>query len=226
VKHRFLGSFPKSGTHLMRHILGMEEEQSHLVPIMLGNMTSPINVRFYENGISGHLACHPFVFELLGDMPKFFIIRDPRDIIVSWAHFASKIGYNHVLARLYNLDNQITRVTGVNHYDIVDVKSAKDKIMALIKTVCPFMQGFLDWPNHATTVRYEKLLSDPEEELAPVAEILDEPLDMLVERSKFRGGKTFRKGVAGEWKKEFQYRHNTLFNEIFADVMERWGYEI
>jgi hypothetical protein len=189
-------------------------------------MLKPINIRFYENGISGHLACHPRVLELVDGMDKFFIVRDPRDIIVSWKHFASKIGINHALARLGNLDAQLYRTTGiVAHRLEADIVGAKDKIMVLIKTILPFMTSFLNWPEHATVVRYEKLLSEPEKELAPVAEILDESLDKLVERSKFRGGKTFRKGVAGEYKKEFNFYHRQMFNEIFADVMERWGYQ-
>ncbi len=213
---RFLSSFPKSGTYLMRHILELDDEESKMVSISVGDNRHPVNYRAYPNGISGHLECHKIVFDLARDMNKFFIIRDPRDIVVSWLHYANKIGGHHALRRLRRID--------INVKNVVNIKGAEDRMMAVIKSVRPYMTGYLDWSEHATTVRYEKLLSEPEKELATVAEILGEPLDKLVERSKFRGGKTFRKGVAGEWKKEFSQDHIKFFDEIYADVMERWNY--
>jgi len=205
----------------MRHILELKDEESKVVGISVGDKNNPAkfrpaNFRVYPKGISGHLACHKIVFDLVRNMDKFFIMRDPRDIIVSWAHYSKEIGDHHALARLHRIDNNLGRV--------VNMKGADDRIMILIKVMRPYMTSFLDWPKYAHTVRYEGLVNNPEKELAIVAEILEEPLDELVERAKFRGGKTFRKGVPGEWKHEFSDEHIEVFLENFADVMERWNY--
>jgi len=204
----------------MRHILQMNDNESKIVHISVGDDPHPVKFRFYPNGISGHLACHSIVFDLISDMENFFITRDPRDIIVSWAHYAKKLGDHHILARLYKMDTNLKGAAVA-----ADIKGADDRIRVLIESMRPYMTHFLDWPQYAHTVTYEGLINDPEKELAEVAEILEEPLDELVERSRFRGGKTFRKGVPGEWRHEFTDEHNELFWENFSDVMEKWGYE-
>jgi hypothetical protein len=202
----------------MRHILELKDEESKVIHISVDppEKFRPANFRVYPKGVSGHLACHKIVFDLVRDMDKFFIMRDPRDIIVSWAHYSKRVGDHHALARLHRIDASLNRV--------VRIKGADDRIMVLINAIRPYMTGFLDWPKYAHTVRYEGLINDPATELAGVAAILDEPLDELVERAGFRGGKTFRKGMPGEWKHEFTDEHNEVFWENFADVMERWNY--
>ena len=141
----FLTSFPKSGTYLMRHILDLDDEDSKVTNITTGDKPHPASYRIYPKGISGHLACHRIVFDLAQGMDKICIIRDPRDIIVSWAYYASRIGDHHVLARLHRIDINVKRV--------VNIKGAEDRILAIIKNVRPYTTGFLDWPKHATTVR-------------------------------------------------------------------------
>ena len=205
----FCTSFPKCGTCFIRHILGLDDNDVTFVPLLLGKMDEPIHIRFYKNGISGHAACHPIILSMTKDMDRFCIIRDPRDAIVSWAHYVEKIRDDHVLANVEG----------------VDVKHAEDRIATLIDILPPYIANWLDWPQYATTVRYEKLLSEPEKELVEVSKVLDIPLGVLVERSKFRGGETFRKGVAGEWRHEFTDEHIKAFNANFSEAMEKWGYQ-
>ena len=87
-------------------------------------------------------------------MDRFCIIRDPRDAIVSWAHYVEQIRDDHVLANVEG----------------VDVKHAEDRIATLIDILPPYIENWLDWPQYATTVRYEKLLSEPEKELVRISE--------------------------------------------------------
>ena len=214
---RFLTSFPKSGTYFLRHILELKDEESKVVQIsVVPQGKRPANFRVYPKGISGHLVCNEVVLELARNMDKIFIVSDPRDIIVSWAHYGKKLGDHHALARLHRVDPSLKRV--------LRVKGEDDRITIMLTAIRRYMTGYLDWPKYAHTVRYEGLINDPATELAEVAAILDEPLDELVERASFRGGKTFRKGVVGEWRHEFTDRHNELFWENYSDVMERWNY--
>jgi hypothetical protein len=88
------------------------------------------------------------------------------------------------------------------------------------------MEKMLPWQDtDIIHIRYENLLDNPDKELVPVVAALGTPLDVLVERSRFRGGKTFRKGLVGEWKHEFNRRQKERFNELYGHIMEAWGYD-
>ena len=97
---------------------------------------------------------------------------------------------------------------------------------ALIETRHRRMGAFLSWLDTGIIVlRYEELLDTPETALVPVADATGIDLDVLVERSRFRGGTTFRKGLVGEWKHEFNDKQKKRFDELYGHIMEAWGYD-
>jgi len=139
------------------------------------------------------------------------MLRDPRDVIVSWFHYVDMEARRHPFARFGT----------INYKDY----EGDERMGLIIENICPLFDGYLPWLDEDITVlRYEDVLDKPEEALAPVAEAVDISLDVLVERSKFRGGKTFRKGVAGEWRHEFSGDHLRRFNQLYRHIMEAWGY--
>ena len=205
----FLVSIPKSGTHLMRHILGMKRENSQVVDTKFDLMTW--RFRKDDVGASGHMVYWPGYMDKLGDYTAIFLIRDPRDIIVSWSH------YDQAASKWFRIFE--------DGDEVLDMEDYQDKIMFLLRMLYDRFVLMAGWMYDSLVIRYEGLLNNPRKELAPIASALDCGLEDLVERSKFRGGRTYRKGVAGEWRKEFTEEHINYFNLRYENIMRIYGYE-
>jgi hypothetical protein len=147
---------------------------------------------------------------MVGGRTVFFLYRDPRDLMVSWAHYVDVIPRENPLA---------------NKFD-VNLKDQEDKLAALIHNLPEWFGYFIGWMDHnIIPVRYEGLINNPEEELERAAEVLPEPLDYLVERSKMRSGPTYRRAKIGGWREEFQHHHTVTFEKYWSEIMDRLGYE-
>jgi len=206
----WLTSVPKSGTHLMRHILSLEHKESINARLQCGKTIH--GYRAYPNGISGHMRYQEELLGMFMGAIPMILIRDPRDIIVSWS---------------YHLKNGVSAQPWFSRINGWDIRERQDTIKALIETLPCLCHEFCGWlKQDIIKLRYERLLEAPQDELGPVAEALDRDLDELVERSYFRGGHAFRKGVVGEWKKEFSPLHKRSFNEDgrWNIIMEKWEY--
>src|SRR5262249_55254434 len=113
----FLVSYPKAGTHLVRGLLDglpdMRYSGVHLQVERLGHApgSSPVppassrrkierRLRGVRDGqyVSAHLGYAPFVAELLGELGyvTLFVVRDPRDVAVSYAKWAARIPAHHM----------------------------------------------------------------------------------------------------------------------------------
>jgi len=213
----FLTNFPKVGTHLMRHILGMRLDESLLIGIEVGRENNALvmqRCRLYPTGISGHILPIPELLAFAQEVPSFLLLRNPRDTIVSWHHWLDKAIRG---SRLTWAED------GVLNYKDFEGDARKD---VLIENLYVSMEEFAPWlETDIIVIHYESILETPEKALAPVAEAIGADLDVLVEKSRFRGGKTFRKGVAGEWKHEFTKKQLSRIDELYGHIMEAWGYD-
>lgn len=214
-KPLFVTTFPKTGTHLLWHILGLVKDESDSVTLKYYTGGSiefqrVIGVRIFPNGIGGHIPYSKEALELSDGMKKFTLVRDPRDAIVSLSHYYEDPENDFKFGRLWG---------------IPDFRTAYDRLMLIIEVIREFWYQYLPWikVKGINILRYENLLFDPHKELAPYAYLA--PLETLVERARFRGTDTFRKGIPGEWTKEFKPRHIKRFNQLYGDIMEAWGYE-
>ena len=65
--------------------------------------------------------------------------------------------------------------------------------------------------------------------VARVAEHLEVPLDdrklRAVQSDLFGSGRTFRKGQAGGWRREFSEEHKRATKEVAGDLLVELGYE-
>ena len=210
----FLTTYPKSGTYLMRYILGMVQPSimMHIPLVRDDGCTTILRNRLYPAGFSGHFPFIAGLDDIAQAMPAFILLRDPRDVIVSWHHYIDKIERSSHLA-------VADRYTNYKDYD------GDERKMALVETQHIRMRSFSPWlDTDIIPIHYEDLLTKPEVALVPVAEATDIDLDVLVERSRYRGGITFRKGVAGEWHKELNGDHIRRFGQLYEDIMDAWGY--
>ena len=213
----FLTTVPKTGLHLMRHILGMNKIRIHagVMAYAKDDMAYMAQCQIYPAGISGHMEYHCELADFAQHLPSFTILRDPRDTIVSAYHYMDKIPDRHPFA---NVPGQLD-VFYRNYH-------GEERMDLLIENYRKHFDAFIPWlETNIKAVRYEDLIERPTLALIPVAFSTGYDLDMLVERAGYRGGKTFRKGVAGEWRHEFTDKQVRRFNELYGRVMEAWGYE-
>jgi len=171
--------------------------------------------RIYPAGISGHLEYHSRLADFAQHLPSITLLRDPRDVIVSAYHYMDRIEDWHEFAAVAGCPGEFY----THHH-------GEERMDLLIENYWKYFNAYIPWlKTNIIPVRYEDLIERPILALIPVAEATGYDLEMLVERSGYRGGYTFRKGVAGEWKHEFNDKQVRRFNELYGHVMEAWGYE-
>ena len=213
----FVNSIPKSGSHLLYHILGFSkyEATSRSMPGFSIFKGAQNMIEFREGWYAGHA---PHIPRLHSKKVRIFLRRHPGDIIVSWMHCLKTAGdFNK---------------RGPFNFPFLadegqDVHKTKDKLSFLITHTKPLMEMFIGWMDEDIhKLRYEDLLTIPRKVLAPIAEETGISLDVMVDRSKFRGGETYRAGRTGDWKNELEKHHVERIKRNFGEIMEAFGYSL
>ena len=163
---------------------------------------------------------------------RILIIRDPRDIVVSHAHYVSS-NKDHFLYRYYqSLPNSNQRIkfsmTGGYVRGVGYLESINSRALSL--------EGWMR-KEETLILKFESLVG-PEgggsrelqwQEIFRLCNFLEiEVTQDQVARSistLFGGTRTFRKGLIGGWKEELNPGHINLFNQLTGDLLNRWSYE-
>jgi len=245
----FANSFPKSGTHLLTQVLAGFTQlgpfiDSGLPAVTMFNgrtgETFPTTVlmrrinRFGPGDIGyGHLHAQPQIADALckPGMAAYFILRDPRDVVVSHAYYVTSENAQHVLKDHYDqlgsYEVQLkVSITGLEEigFDFPDIAGR----------FSPYM-GWLDQPE-ILSLHFEDFLSQREESLQRVlAHAIasgfafegdrDEAVEKLSAVMDPKRSPTFRSGKAGGWREKFTPVHKDLFKQIAGDLLIRLGYE-
>ena len=210
----FVTSIPKSGTHLLYHVLGFSKHNGRKMPGFSIFPGAQHIIEFKKGWYAGHA---PYVSSLHSNKVRIFLRRHPADIIVSWKYFLKPIG-DFDKGGPFNFPYLAKKGKDVHEF--------KDKLDFLLTYTKPLMEQFIGWMNNDTVhkLRYEDLLDKPLEVLAPIAGEAGISLEILVDRSKFRGGPTFRTGRIGDWKDEFKPHHLKKFKQNFAEILDTFEY--
>ncbi len=158
----------------------------------------------------------------------FFILRDPRDKIISHIFFATEIHPGHAMKDFYagissmeeRIDVTIDGVPGL----LPDIRSSYESYL-----------GWLDRPR-VMTVRFEDFVEDRRPTLGRLLDCLEhhgvpftspreDVLELLNEAMSPARSPTFRSGHTGEWQKHFSKRNLEHFNVVAGDLLMRLGYE-
>lgn len=213
--NKFITSIPKCGTHLIMRGL-------HLC-----NLTS---VRYSKPEAFGNLSNDSFIFEHFmpneetiqmlkkHDSKGIFILRDPRDWVVSFAHWKKQ---NPQVWPQYigvKLEQVMT--------DIIE------KNFAYFCSFLPFMeQPFI------YTTRFEKLVGENgggtlEDQILEINAItkhlgivLNGNKKMDICRNIYGHTATFREGKIGSWKNAFSPEQKKRCKEIWGQLLIELGYE-
>lgn len=212
-------SVQKSGTDMLSQALGIYTAKGHTQidgmvapeddlphPQVLKELSSP-----WRNGIArSHMPYSVKYAEAIKDRgaKAVFAYRDPRDTIVSWAHW---IRDGHA-AGWFNLGIPPGENIGI----IID---------EIIKVSDFHFSRFIGWlfTPHVFQVRYEKLVNYRRVVLDQLGLLLKKNPSKMEKRINPSTSITFRKGKIGEWRatfteaqvKEF-WRHNRKTMEIMG----------
>ena len=246
----FANSFPKSGTHLLTQVLqGLTQispaVESGLPAVVTfdGPTGQPRPVaeilrdlrRLRPGDIGyGHLHAQPEIVKLLiapGAAP-FFILRDPRDVVVSHVHYVTEMKPDHAHHAYYrdelqNFDQRL-RTSILGRPDLAvpfpDIRGRFE----------PYL-GWLDAPE-VLVLFYEDFITHRENTLLRVLNHArgcglklhvgeQEALRVLESAINPRKSPTFRSGKIGKWRESFSDAHKTLFKDVAGDLLIRLGYE-
>jgi hypothetical protein len=241
-------SFPKSGTHLLVQVVqGLPDRTNY--GEFLASTTSSFQfrersddstcrfVRSFVPGeiVRGHLYYEPRYADELNSRHavNYFIYRDPRDVVVSEAHYLREMNRWHRLHRYFR-----------------DAASIEDAIMLAINGFDPPVPG-ISYPDIAARfaryegwldcadcccVRFEDLISDRQPEIIRgIAEFYalrtNTSFDAAAAATSMasliapKKSHTFRSGKKSGWQREFTAAHRERFVDLAGDLLIRLGYE-
>jgi hypothetical protein len=231
-------TFHKSGSQWVRDVL---TDPELLEPAGLSRTVTGIN-HFLQPWIQQ--PDHTFTGPIYGASPDqweaastpedraVIVLRDPRDIVVSWA---DSITYSHVDSPIVELlRDGLTRLDRPNR---IRFGIAQFRFSAY---------GYRRWatrPPHANEYRttYEALAAPGSEEFHRIVRFLgwpvsSEQVSRVAERHSFfarsgrRPGETdihshHRRGVAGDWKNHFDFELGEIFERVLPGLVAAAGYE-
>lgn len=241
----FGNALAKSGSHVLSQLL---EGLSTITPLVYTDM-NPIRTRLPGCGARqqsevlrdlhrlhrgdigwGYLPSVPAYLQALSSTAHLviFIIRDPRDKIISQIHYATTMHPGHSLRAHYtSLPTMEERIMAAIHGVPGLSKSIRD--------IYASYQGWLNHPN-AHVVRFEGMMLDRPAAISGVLDRLQamglapdigrqQAIGVLDEAMSPARSPTYRSGRAGSWRGEFSKTNVIEFKQATGDLLQRWGYE-
>jgi len=232
----FSNSVPKSGTHLLERVLCLHPRlYRHWMPtIHEVNVKKPGLKRLLAGLAPGeimlsHLLYAPEREDLLRQMGvrPLFLIRDPRDVVISQAYY---IGHkpDHPQYDTEYLNRFQNILSGVDIAPDRKRRAFKERL-----------EGFAGWlDSDSLIVRFEDLVGaqgggDAAIQLQTLRaifdfielEVSDDWLPTLSGQLFSDSSPTSRKGAIGQWRDQFTPEIKTLFKQATGDMLIRYGYE-
>lgn len=244
LKPLFLNSIPKSGTNLLIQALSGVPGLQH-DPTDTFFDPDEYSTSFYRLGKigNGHFAVGHIYYSQEWSrmlrrlqMKHIFVIRDLRDVLVSLCRFVIDKPEYHTMNQLrtYLLTHASTPIERMR----LVMKGIQDDDFYypdFHTWVIPFL-GWMDDPN-TYVVRYEDLVRTQGSKKQTLTSIVDYLVDgtwdvlklrKTVERMEINIDPsycgTFRKGIIGDWKANFQVSDEKAFNEIVGTTLREFGY--
>jgi hypothetical protein len=246
----FANSFPKSGTHLLTQVL---QGFTRLGPAVESGLPAVVTYRgdtgrerqpgeimadldrLLPGDIAyGHLHALPQAVELLCQpgFAAFFILRDPRDVVVSHVHYVTDIEPDHIHHAYYtqvlkDFDQRL-------HTSILGLPDDSIPFPDIYQRFAPYL-GWLERLK-VLCLRYEDFLQDRERTLGmifdhaiqrgfPTAKDRQAGIQALSGSIDPQRSPTFRSGKIGGWQSQFSPENKALFKQVAGDLLIRLGYE-
>jgi len=180
--------------------------------------------------ITGHTNYSDHLYYLLSknDFKIILVIRDPRDVLVSYAYYVAKTKTHFIYdfySKLKHEDRLMFTITG---------GKANDLYIESFGTMLRKLNGWFT-KNNVLIVKFENLIGpkgggNREQQLTTIRIITDFLAVRTVDYERiannlFGGTHTFRKGKIGSWRKELMKTHIDKLKEELGDLLNAWGYE-
>jgi hypothetical protein len=246
----FSNSFPKSGTHLLTQILAGFTALGPFVDSGLpaivtydgkdGRQRTEAEIlhdllRLYAGDIAyGHLHAADQVVEFMSQesVASFFIIRDPRDVLVSHVHYITDMAPNHILHNYYA--NELSTFEERLRTSILGLPNAPFHFPDIGKRLEPYL-GWID-SDAVFVLMYENLIN---QQFEAVRSIFDhvikhgfipnvsvaEATEVLLAGIDPKRSPTFRKGISGAWKDQVDAANKNLIKDSAGRALIQLGYE-
>ena len=235
-----LNSLPKAGTHLLERAICQHPQLYRALSRTLHRRTlgghddrilEHIRRTKANQVLVTHLEYRSELERTLSelDIRMLFMIRDPRDIVVSQAHFIAG-RQKHPFNTLFASFESVAR------YRLVIHGSAENGFAPIGKRLEAFA-GWLTARNHV--VRYEDLIGSEgggssDRQLATLAGIFDflglsiSPLllEKIAKSIFFTTSPTFRVGTVGQWRSQFDQETADEFTKAAGEISQMYGYAI
>lgn len=206
-----------------------------------GRDSRPYHERVFDRPFPRGRICSPLYFhydsfvalEKPNRYRAFFVLRDPRDVVVSY-YFSMRYSHGHIGRELREKLNAMTDSEGICWaIDQLNYIQALDAQRSWMRAKDTRVRVF----------RYEDLVGEDQyEHLRELFDFCtipmpDHVLRDLIDRHSFQklaGGRSkgsgdkkhhYRKGVAGDWKNHFDDKVGRHFSEVTGDLIEVLGYE-
>ncbi len=245
----FANAFPKSGTHLL---LQMLQGFPDLGPAVDSGMSAIVTfdgpsgaprpetailadlARLRAGDIAyGHLHASPAITAALTrpGVACYFLVRDPRDVVVSHVHYVTEMEPRHVHHHFYrSLPDFESRL----RTSILGRPDSAAPFPDIAARFAPYL-GWLRRPE-VCLLRFEDLIARREES---AGEIIDHAahrgFQLLIPREQAcqrlaasvdpQRSPTFRSGRTGAWENQFSPETRSLFKQVAGELLVGLGYE-
>jgi hypothetical protein len=161
----------------------------------------------------------------------FFVLRDPRDAILSHAYYIGDKAVHNVHHEYYRgLDSLEARLE-------VSILGRAD-FPGEFPDIRTRLGWYLDWLDcsEIQAVRFEALINDRAVALGGMVDFAvrqgfslglrrSRAVEILSDAIDPQRSYTFRSGKTGEWETHFTPRHRELFKDVAGDLLIQLGYE-
>jgi sulfotransferase 6B1 len=239
----FLNTIPKSGTNLAIQLFyGMPGVASSPQPPFYEGLSRDFaedhdRLASLVSGdlVAGHVYYSPLWVELLNNLgiSRYFLYRDPRDVVVSHMHFAMASPWHmhhaHLSQCLHRPQDRLRAlITGFVHepYEVPDIGA--------------WCRLFLPWRNEegVLAISFEDLVRSPNSRRQTCKrmvrhlfgmELGDDQVEAIIaamQASADAGtSPTFRQSKIGAWREEFDATTKKVFKAEAGDLLIEMGYE-
>jgi hypothetical protein len=231
-------SLPKAGTHLLERALCLHPKlYRKILPTLhdqnigrWGGLIEVLQSLSAGQVLVSHLHYRPEYRAALtkAGVRCVFLVRDPRDLVVSQAHYVAAQRGHHLHAVYAAQPDVRARLR------LAIAGDAAHHVTSIGQRLLDFA-GWLQ--DSDFVVCYEDLVGGEgrsgrqQETIRSLYESLGFPqsesfLRLLQERLRSRVSPTFRRGTTGEWRDHFDEETEALFRLTTAHVIERYGYSL
>ncbi len=246
----FANSFPKSGTHLLTQAL---QGFPQLGPAVDSGLPAVVTYegdtgrtrsieeilkdlrRLLPGDIAyGHLHAIPEVVDFLSHVgfATYFILRDPRDVVISHVHYVTDLEPRHALHRYYteelhDFDERLTvsilGLPGID-FDFPNIRQRFEPFLGWMDCSEALVLHFEDFIANRICI-LGKVVDYAVQRGFPLEIDTEEAISVLASNINPQRSPTFRSGKAGGWRSQFTPEHKRQFKETCGDLLARLGYE-